>query len=107
MNWKRVIPGIVLVVFLADTAIVIAQYGYLGFFELALANGATQLMAFDLVIALVAISVWMVADARKRGRSPVPYLLLTLVLGSAGPLAYLAMRSEADERETGPARVAA
>ena len=69
MNWKRVIPGIVLAVFLTDTALIVGEHGYLGFFELALANTATQLMAFDLVIALTLASVWMVIDARRRNRT--------------------------------------
>ena len=72
MNWKRIIPGVVLAVFLTDTALIIGEHGYLGFFELGLANTATQLMAFDLVIALTLASIWMAIDARRRGRSAVP-----------------------------------
>ncbi len=94
MNWKRIIPGIVLAVFLTDTALIVAEHGYLGFFELALANTATQLMAFDLVIALTLASVWMVVDARRRSRSAVPYLIVTLLFGAAGPLLYLTLRAE-------------
>jgi hypothetical protein len=72
MNWKRIIPGVVLAVFLADTALIIGEHSYLGFFELGLDNTATQLMAFDLVIALTLASIWMAIDARRRGRSAVP-----------------------------------
>ncbi len=94
MNWKRIIPGIVLAVFLTDTALIVGEHGYLGFFELALANTATQLMALDLVITLTLASIWMAIDARRRGRSAVPYLVMTLLFGAAGPLLYLTMRSE-------------
>ena len=94
MNWKRIIPGVVLAVFLTDTALIVGEHGYLGFFELALANTATQLMAFDLVIALTLASIWMVIDARRRSRSAMPYLIVTLLFGAAGPLLYLTMRSE-------------
>ena len=94
MNWKRVIPGVALAVFLTDTALVVAEHGYMGFFDLAFANTATQLMFLDLVIVLTLASIWMVADARKRDRSAVPYLVATLLLGAAGPLLYLTMRKE-------------
>ena len=94
MNWKRLVPGIVLAVFLTDTALIVGEHGYLGFFELALANTATQLMAFDLVIALTLASVWMVIDARRRSRSAGPYLIVTLLFGAAGPLLYRVMRAE-------------
>ncbi len=39
-------------VFLVDTAMVVAEHGYLGFFALATANSATSLMLFDLTICL-------------------------------------------------------
>lgn len=45
----------------------------------------------------------MVRDARARGVSAVPYVLLTLALGSAGPLVYLIRRLASDA----PARVGA
>lgn len=83
----------VLAIFLFESAYVIYTMGYVGFFEAAFANPATSLMAFDLVICLTIIAVWMVRDAREQGRSPLVYLLLTATLGSAGPLLYLIRRS--------------
>ncbi len=46
-------------------------------------------MAQDLALALGLVLVWMWHDARARGRRFVPWLLLTLVAGSFGPLLYL------------------
>ena len=47
-----------------------------------------QLIA-DLLIALLVGVVWMWRDARQRGVSPMPYLVLTLATGSLGLLLYL------------------
>ena len=43
----------------------------------------------DLLTALAIGVGWMWVDARRRGVSPVPYLLLTLATGSIGLLVYL------------------
>ncbi len=69
-----------------------AAHGYPGFFELAAANWATRLLFVDLSIALALITVWMYLDARERGASFLPCVLLTLTFGAAGPLLYLIRR---------------
>lgn len=92
MNAKQIGLGILLFDFLTLCAYAVYQYGYVGFFELVTANAATMAAFVDLAIALTLIVVWMVRDARARGISPLPYVLLTLALGSAGPLAYLIRR---------------
>jgi len=92
MNGKQIGLTVLLLDFLALTGYAVYQYGYLGFFELVTANVATITAFVDLLIALTLIIVWMIRDARARGISPVPYVLLTLALGSAGPLAYLIRR---------------
>ncbi|HUU98581.1 MAG TPA: DUF2834 domain-containing protein [Phycisphaerae bacterium] len=95
MSKLQIFLTAVLALFLFESAYVIYTMGYVGFFEAALANPATSLMAFDLVICLTIFAVWMVRDARERGRSPLGYLLLTATFGSAGPLLYL-IRHSAD-----------
>ena len=97
MNAKQIGLSVLLADFLGLTAYAVYQYGYLGFFEMVMANAATVTALVDLVIALSLVMVWMVRDARERGVSPVPYVLLTLALGSVGPLAYL-IRRAADPR---------
>jgi hypothetical protein len=92
MNKVRILVAVVLAAFLAETAYVVAQMGYVGFFEAANANAATRLMMLDLVIVLSLVGVWMVLDARRTGRNALPYLLVTVGFGAAGPLLYLLRR---------------
>jgi hypothetical protein len=42
---------------------------------------------------LVLITVWMQQDAHAGGRRFWPFAVVTLLLGSAGPLAYLLCRT--------------
>jgi len=90
---QRIALGVVLTVFLAQTGVVLAGPGYAGFFAAANLNEATRLMFFDLVIALVLITIWMHRDAAATGRRFWPYALMTLAFGSAGPLLYLLVRT--------------
>ena len=95
MTWLRILLALVLVDFLGLSAWVIAEHGYMGFFELANANWATRLLFVDLVISLSLIATWMVQDARSRGAAWAPYLVATAILGAAGPLLYLLRRPQA------------
>lgn len=92
MNWKVIVLSAFLVEFLGLTGYTVYTMGYAGFYEAAAANAATLTLSYDLVIALGLFSVWMVKDARERGTSFAPYLVVTLLLGSAGPLLYLIRR---------------
>ena len=92
MTNQRILLSIVLAGFLALTVVAIMENGYAGFFELALANSATRLLSVDLCITLTLITVWMYVDARERGASFLPYVVLTLAFGAAGPLLYLIRR---------------
>lgn len=89
MNAKRIGLGIVLADFAALNAYVVYRHGYVGFFQLALANVATVAIFVDLVIALSLVMAWMWRDARANGRAFLPYAVLTLLFGSIGPLTYL------------------
>jgi hypothetical protein len=92
MRWKLIGLGVVLADFAALNAYVVWQYGYTGFLQLATANAATVALLVDVTIALGIFAVWMWRDARDRGLSPVPYMLLMAVFGSVGALAYLIRR---------------
>ena len=93
MNTKQIVLEVVLVSFVALNGYVVYQYGYIGFFELVMANVATVAAMVDLSIALGIILVWMWQDAKERGVSIIPHILLTLTLGSVGPLVYLIQRA--------------
>jgi hypothetical protein len=107
MTKKQWLLAIVLVDFSALTAYAVYQIGYSGFVEALTANIGTITAMVDLTIALSLIAVWMWNDAKARGISALPYLGLTLVLGSVGPLLYLLRTSRRAEVASAPARLAA
>jgi membrane protein implicated in regulation of membrane protease activity len=92
MDWKRLALLFVLADFSVLTAYATIEHGVAGIIELALANSVTITLSVDLLIALSLVAGWMWSDARQRGVTPFPYLLLTATLGSIGPLLYLVRR---------------
>jgi hypothetical protein len=58
----------------------------------ALSSLAGIQVLVDLTIALTLVLIWIVRDARERGVSWVPYAVITVFLGSVGPLVYLLRR---------------
>lgn len=95
MSWKKVVLFLVLADFVAVAAWAASQVGVTGLFAGMLASPAAILGTVDLVIALGLVCTWMIGDARARGTSALPYVLLTPLLGSAAPLLYLLRRPEA------------
>jgi hypothetical protein len=76
------------------TGVALWHHGYWGIIAPHFQSfGAGQVLA-DLVIALSLVMVWIVSDAKKTGRNPVGWILLTLTLGSFGPLIYLITRKQ-------------
>jgi hypothetical protein len=98
MNRKQIALSVVLMVLLAIDAAATYSYGYLGFFRAALATAPTITLFADMVVALTLICIWMGEDARERGFNALPYMLMTLALGSPGALLYL-IRRFADQPE--------
>jgi hypothetical protein len=94
MSGTQIILCAVLAAFTALCGVAIYAHGYAGFFELATANWATRTLFADLVIALALTVVWMYRDARERGAAFAPFLVLTVLLGSVGPLLYLILRRQ-------------
>jgi hypothetical protein len=92
MNGKQLGLEVILAGFSCLTVYAVYHYGYIGFFEQMTTNAVTVQVFVDLVIALSLVMGWIWQDARERGVSPLPYIVLTLVLGSIGPLLYLIRR---------------
>src|SRR5512134_3130922 len=79
----------------AFTLWVLAQTGLIGFYEQLLATPAGWQVFADIAIALVLVLAWMWRDARANGRRFWPYAIVTLALGSIGPLLYLLLMPSA------------
>lgn len=92
MNTRLWIPLALLVPFLSLTVYVLETAGFAGFYREALSSPSTVLMGTDLTIALGLVLVWMWRDARETAVPFAPYLVVTLAIGVAGPLAYLVHR---------------
>lgn len=89
MNAITFLLALIFAGFGAFSVSVMLEHGYVGLWQAAFANTATMQVLFDLVITCLLISSWMLIDARKTGRNPWPYVLVTVAAGSFGPLLYL------------------
>ncbi|MDT8429440.1 MAG: DUF2834 domain-containing protein [Pseudomonadales bacterium] len=86
---SRSLLMLVLLLFSALTAVALWQHGYWGIVAPHFQTTAGGQVFADLAIALLLFLVWMWRDARAEGRNPWPWLVVTLTLGSFGPLLYL------------------
>lgn len=89
---NKLILWITLILFGALTGAAVVNHGAMGIVQYQLANFAGMQVLADLVIALALFIVWLWHDAQKRGINPWPWIVLTLVAGSFGPLIYLIVR---------------
>lgn len=92
---QRTIAIALLVPFLALTAYALYAVGYIGIFDYHRHSPAGWQVFADLVVALVLVLTWMIPDAKRAGRNPWPWVVATLLLGSIGPLLYLALKPSA------------
>jgi Terpene cyclase DEP1 len=91
----RSLLTIVLALFGALSALALWHHGYWGILEPHFKTfGAGQVLA-DLVIAVTLAMVWMWHDAKATGRNVWPWIALSIVAGSFGPLLYLLTRKSA------------
>jgi hypothetical protein len=84
--------SLVFVGFAGISAHALAVHGYLGLFETLLATPAGIQVTLDLAIAVALALVWMRQDAKERGLPFWRYAVVSVFLGSFGPLAYLIHR---------------
>jgi hypothetical protein len=89
------------------SAIALMDVGYFGIIEVLFQGWGAAQVFVDLVIVGLLACVWMTADARERGVSAWPFIAITLVAGSFGPLLYLVTRElRAGAASPNPARPA-
>ncbi|MEO1037437.1 MAG: hypothetical protein AAFX44_17905 [Pseudomonadota bacterium] len=89
MKGRRLLAFVLLIPFGALTVYALAQVGYVGIFDYHRHSPAGWQVFADLVVALVLVLSYMVPDAKRRGRNPWPWVVLTLFLGSIAPLLYM------------------
>ena len=101
MSWKQLALWTLVVDFALFTAWAIYTEGYFAFVPLLIGLSTDSLwgaqMTLDFVLALAVAAGFVIADSRRRGITAWPFVALTLVLGSLGPLSYLLHRQRLDE----------
>lgn len=66
------------------------QVGYVGLFQYQLAEPAGWQVLCDLVVSLIIVLAYIDPELKRVEKSVLPWVALTLALGSFGPLLYLA-----------------
>jgi hypothetical protein len=97
MNITRPIALTLIIPFALLSAYAVSQVGYWGIFDYHRHSPAGWQVFADLVIALILVLTWMIPNAKENGRNPWPWVLITLTLGSIGPLAYIAFGKVDDQ----------
>jgi hypothetical protein len=101
---QRTLIIVTLVLFGALSVAALLQHGYFDIFTLPLQTLAGTQVLVDLVIALSLVMLWMWRDAKATGRNIWPWLIVTLALGSFGPLLYLLTRGPRLDTQTAGVR---
>ena len=94
---KRILAIVILIPFTLLTAYAVMEVGYVGIFDYHRHSPAGWQVITDLVIALVLVLAWLIPEARKAGKNPWPWVVMTLFLGSFGPLLYLVFAAPRSE----------
>jgi len=89
VTMQRNLLIITLIALSAITALALKHDGLWGIFAPNFQGFAEFQVFFDLIIALGLFLVWMWRDATAAGRNPWLWLIVTLTIGSFGPLLYL------------------
>ncbi|MBI1260114.1 MAG: DUF2834 domain-containing protein [Rhizobiales bacterium] len=93
MNGRLIALLAVIVGFGILSTLALMDVGYLGIIEPHFKSyGAAQVFV-DLVIVCLLACIWMAQDAPQQGLPAWPFIILTLVAGSFGPLIYLVVRT--------------
>ena len=84
---------VLLALFSAVSGYAVWEHGYLALWRLPFAGGSGTLQLFaDLFVAMFLVTTWMVRDSRTSGVPALPWIVVTVLTGSFGPLGYLLHR---------------
>lgn len=86
---RKTIAIILLLPFSILSAYAVYKVGYVGIFDYHRHSPAGWQVFIDLVIACILCLTWLIPEAKRKGRNPIPFVVLTLFLGSFGPLLYI------------------
>jgi hypothetical protein len=92
---QRSVLLVTLAAFSTVSSIALWQHGYWGIVAPLVQSSAGLQVLCDLTIALVLVLQWIRRDAKAHGRAVWPWIVLTIALGSFGPLIYLLTRQSA------------
>ena len=98
MTYRRTLAIALLIPFLILTAYAVQQVGYIGVVDYQLHSPAGWQVFADLVIAIILVLTWLIPEAKRNGRNPWPWVVLTVFLGSIGPLAYMVFAGTGERR---------
>ncbi|MEY3014394.1 MAG: hypothetical protein RIT45_3129 [Pseudomonadota bacterium] len=87
----------------ALSALAVHEFGYVGLWRLIGQDSGTVQLFADLSVAMLLVTTWIGRDARRHGEPLWPWLVLTVLGGSIGPLAYLWFRRLRAARPAGDA----
>lgn len=94
---KKTLPLVVLLAFTAYTAFAMfhAEQSLIDFGIELMSSLDTAQVVIDLYILAALACIWMYRDNRARRRPPIaiaPYIVITMIFVSIGPLLYLVVR---------------
>lgn len=92
MNGRFLLLVVVTIAFGALTVKALLEGGLAGILAVPLGSWSGAQIFVDLVIVGLMACVWMVQDAPRQGMRAWPFVALTLLAGSFGPLVYLMVR---------------
>ncbi len=92
MSGRLISLVVVIAGFSVLSALALIDVGYMGIVAPGFQSWGGAQLFFDLVILATLACFWMANDASERGLPAWPFILVTLLLGSFGPLLYLVMR---------------
>ena len=97
---RKILAIAILIPFTLLSGYAVLEVGYIGIFDYHRHSPAGWQVFTDLVIACVLILTWLIPEAKRNGINPWPWVAITLVLGSFGPLLYLAFAAPTSTEST-------